>query len=217
MQKRYPSSSVAFTTHYSSIVLDKSFILSDRSINKIVDDNDFYILLVGSLEQRYKGFDLVFYAYSKIRNKFDNIKILVIGDGCYKEELEYLAAELRIKQNVSFLGKVSREEVFVYMDNSDLFIMPSRTEGLPRALIEAMARGMPAIGSDVGGIPELLSCDFLFEKENINDLAELLDKIIPNYALRSKMSQLNLNAAQDYRSDLLEIRRNRFYSYLASE
>ena len=217
MQSRYTSNPNAFTTHYSSIILDKSLILSEKKINKNFSNDCFNILMVGSLEQRYKGFDLVLDAYYKVKNNFSYVMFYIIGDGIYKQELEDLVTKLQIQHHVCFLGKMSREEVLGYMDKADLFIMPSRTEGLPRALIEAMARGVPAIGSNVGGIPELLSPEFLFEKENINELTQLLNKVIPDDTLRLRMSQSNLKMAQEYSSDLLEIRRNSFYSYLSDE
>lgn len=217
MQHRYVASKNAFTTHYSSIILNKSLILDEKPIKSATSDNFFNILMVGSLEQRYKGFDLAFNAYNEIKDGFQYVRFYIVGDGIYKRELLDLAVDLKIQNNVHFLGKISREQVLGYMDEADLFIIPSRTEGLPRALIEAMARGVPAIGSNVGGIPELLSDDFLFEKENFNELARLLSNVIPSYALRLKMSQLNLKVAKNYSSDLLEIRRNKFYSYLASE
>ena len=210
LQKMYVASPNASPTNYSSIVLDKSLILSAKSIRQFDCNYCFNILMVGSLDQRYKGFDLVFLAYHKVRNKFHSVKLFIIGDGIYRQELEDLANRLKIRHHVCFLGKVSRDEVLDYMDTADLFIMPSRTEGLPRALIEAMARGVPAIGSNVGGIPELLSNEFLFEKENVFELVQQLYKVIPDYSLRLKMSRLNLKVAQDYRSDLLEVRRNIF-------
>lgn len=217
MQARYIAASNVFTTYYSSIMLPRNLIVQRRIISKFSNDIDFNILLVGSIEQRYKGFDLVLVAISQIKEIFPSIKVSIIGDGIYKKELIELAISLGIEDRIYFLGKISRSAVLDIMDNADLFIMPSRTEGLPRALIEAMARGLPAIGSNVGGIPELLSSEFLFEKENISELAELLARVIPDYSLRLEMSQLNLKTAQEYRSDLLEIRRNSFYSYLASE
>lgn len=217
MQSRYTASNKAFTTHYSSIILDSSIILKEKNITDFDEVEKFNILMVGSLEQRYKGFDLVLEAYHKIKNNFQNIKIYIIGDGIYKQELVDLATKLQIQHQVYFLGKMSREKVLETMDQADLFIMPSRTEGLPRALIEAMARGVPAIGSKVGGIPELLNDEFLFEKENITELTKLLLRVIPDKILRMKMSQLNIEIAKEYRSELLESRRNKFYSYLASE
>lgn len=217
MQSRYKASNKAFTTHYSSIILYNYIILKEKNIIAFDAVERFNILLVGSLEQRYKGFDLVLAAYHKIKDNFQNIKIYIIGDGIYKQELVDLVNRLQIQHQVCFLGKMSREKVLEIMDQADLFVMPSRTEGLPRALIEAMARGVPAIGSNVGGIPELLNDEFLFEKENLTELTKLLLKVIPDKTLRVKMSQLNIEIAKEYRSELLESRRNKFYSYLASE
>ncbi|GAB3976194.1 glycosyltransferase family 4 protein [Plantactinospora veratri] len=80
-----------------------------------------------------------------------------LGDGRYRPRLERLATDLGVRRQVHFTGTISAAtEVRRQLDAADLFVMPSRTEGLPKALIEAMARGLPAVATSVGGIPELL-------------------------------------------------------------
>lgn len=101
-----------------------------------------------------------------------------MGDG---EPARYkkLAEELSVSELVHFDGvKSTSDEVYQWLDEIDYYMQPSRTEGLPRALIEAMARGLPAIGSDRGGIPELLQNNCVFDISDSAGLATLMERFI---------------------------------------
>lgn len=214
LHQRYPAKTNAYTTHYSSINLPRSFFNSDN-IRKNISKEDFNILLVGSMDQRYKGFDLVIKAISLVNFK-ERVILNIVGDGIFKYELIELAAAEGLSENIIFHGKLSRHQVFDIMKRCDLFIMPSRTEGLPRALIEAMATGLPAIGSNVGGIPELIDKDFIFKSENIEELSKLIT-LIYDYDDISQISRQNFLKAQEYSDDILQQRRAKFYNYVMEQ
>ena len=74
------------------------------------------------------------------------------------------------------MGSLPHNEVFEWLDTIDIYAQPSRQEGLPRALIEAMSRGLPAFGARTGGIPELLEPDYIISnnKNGINEICEIL-------------------------------------------
>lgn len=214
MQAAYPTSSGAFTTHYSSIQLDSTLIVGSREIEQVSSDCSFSILMVGSMEQRYKGFDVMIRALRILCDNNFNVVVKIAGEGAYKAELELLVHKLGLSQHVFFLGLLSRSSVLSLMDEVDLFVMPSRTEGLPRALIEAMARGLPALGSNVGGIPELLHNDFIFESENYAQLASMIGALIGDIPRFSEMSKANIEVARAYEIDELRVRQRAFYQYL---
>ena len=84
-----------------------------------------------------------------------DVRLCLVGDGKHRPELERRAAALGVSERIEFRGQLaSCELVRQELDRADLFVLPSRQEGLPRAMIEAMARGLPCIGSTVGGIPD---------------------------------------------------------------
>ncbi len=211
MQKRYPANLRAFSTYYSSISLDDN-VFHNRNIRKKVNKENFKILLVGSLEQMYKGFDIAILAISNLSFK-DKTLTHIVGDGIYKEYLERLIKERNMEDYFIFHGKVSKEEIFKLMEDVDVFLMPSRTEGLPRALIEAMSKGLPAIGSNVGGIPELLPNEWIFKSEDHIDLSEKITQIYYNDNIED-ISKVNMLKAKEFRSDILQKRRNKLYSVL---
>lgn len=211
MQKRYPSNKGAFITHYSSISLPK-YIFVDENIRYKFSNDMFNIFMVGSLEQRYKGFDIAIKAVSMLPFK-DKVFLNIVGDGIYRKELETLSKDFGIDNNVKFYGKVANSEIFNLLKKMDLFLMPSRTEGLPRALIEAMAMGLPAIGSNVGGIPELLDEEWIFESENEEELSEKISDI---YFMQDiyNISFYNMQKAKEYEDSILQSRRESLYLYL---
>ena len=211
MQIRYPANKSSFSTYYSSITLDKN-VFQDKNIRQKINKDDFKILMVGSLEQMYKGFDIAIKAIARVEFK-DNVKVHIVGDGVFRNQLQEFAKHKNMNDSCIFHGKMSREQIFNLMEEVDLFLMPSRTEGLPRALIEAMSKGLPAIGSDVGGIPELLSEEWIFKSEDDLALSQKISKI---YYLGSveEISMVNMEKAKEFQSDILQERRKEFYSVL---
>lgn len=132
-------------------------ILSETIIQKIPlinkHNDTLNLVSVGRLVHQ-KGFDLLLDAFSKLNNK--NIKLTIIGDGPLREELEAIAKNLDIDERVSFLGFV--KDPYKIIRDSDAFILPSRYEGFPNIVLEALACGTPVIATPApGGIKEILS------------------------------------------------------------
>ncbi len=113
------------------------------------------IVFVGSLAQLYKAPDVLIDAFATCQPHID-AELVIVGSGRYQHELEERAKDHRIGGCVHFCGQLTNPvDVRSELDRADLFVLPSRVEGLPRAMIEAMARALPCIGSSVGGIPEI--------------------------------------------------------------
>jgi glycosyltransferase involved in cell wall biosynthesis len=175
------------------------------------------IVGVGRLAQMYKGVDTLLEAIARCRSMDLDVRLVWAGDGRYRAVLERQAASLGVGEAVSFVGEVpAGAGVRAVLDGADLFVIPSRTEGLPRALIEAMARGLPCIGTCVGGIPELLPESDLVAPDDPEALAERIRAVLLDPGRRDVMSERNLARAREFRSDLLRERRNAFYRELRS-
>ena len=170
LQRRYPCASseyavsdveleceAPFTTHYSSVELANSDFAPHPHV--LDPSRAARIVTVGSLAQAYKGVDVLIHALSAVRRSGHSCELTVVGDGRLRPKLETLAASAGVP--VRFTGHLTRAKVVRELDASDIFVLASRTEGLPRALIEAMARGLPCVATRVGGIPELLDSDAL--------------------------------------------------------
>jgi glycosyltransferase involved in cell wall biosynthesis len=141
-----------------------------------------------------------------------NIEVVIVGDGKFRPKIEYLAQKLGISDRAYFRGMLPfGAAVRAELDAADIFILPSRTEGLPRALIEAMARALPCIGSEVGGIPELLPPEDMVPANDSLALAEKIRAIIKDPQHMAQMASRNYQTAKEYSSPILQEIRRKFY------
>jgi glycosyltransferase involved in cell wall biosynthesis len=108
------------------------------------------------------------------------------------------AGALGLASAVEFLGQLDRDGVRRALDAADLFVLPSLTEGLPRALLEAMAKGLPAVASAVGGIPELLPSEFLVPAGQPDQLAQSIRRLMSADAEREAAAERNRFVARAF-------------------
>lgn len=213
LQRRYPPNKKATTTHASNVVL-KNEVFREKALNLTSLPDVLRILSVGSLEQLYKSPDIVLKAISELKTFGYKIHLTWLGDGSYRESLIQMAKDLNIDLEVSFRGNVSTEEVLSELERSHLYLHVSRTEGLPRAVIEAMAKGLPCIGTKVGGIPELLDEEALINKNNIEQLVLKMKYFFQNIEVLNKQAKQNLQKAKTFEYKILEERREKVYKCL---
>jgi len=217
LQRRYAPGPRTFTTNFSSIeIAGSDFVPEPPPIR--MDRSSCTLVTVGTLQQLYKGPDVLIDAvYHALREGLD-VRLRLIGDGQYRPQLEAQVRRLGLGRNVAFLGeRTSGQAVREELDRADLFVLASRTEGLPRALIEAMARGLPCIGSTAGGIPELLPGEDLVPPGDARALERKIREVLSDPDRRKRMAARNLAAARSYHSDVLGARRVAFYRHLKDD
>lgn len=214
VQRRYPPNERAFSTTYSSIELaEEAFSAAPRYFVK--RSGPVRLISVGTLEVLYKGFDVLIDAVAACTKAGLDVQLVIVGEGRCKPELEAHARHCGIARQVHFAGRLPPgEAVRTELDRCDLFVLASKTEGLPRAMIEGMARGLPCIGSAVGGIPELLDAEDLVPAGDPAALARKITEVASDPKRMTQMSTKNLAKARDYHASLLTERRREFYQYL---
>jgi glycosyltransferase involved in cell wall biosynthesis len=132
---------------------------------------------VGRLAET-KGQSVLLNAFSRIHDKYPESWLMLAGKGRLESELRSLAAELNINQRVIFLGY--RTDIFEVLKACDVFVLPSIAEGLPGALLEAMATALPVIASRVGGVPEILNSPDLgtmVSPSSVDELAHAMERL----------------------------------------
>jgi glycosyltransferase involved in cell wall biosynthesis len=213
-QQSYPPAPGAYTTNYSSIELPGWQILPQPREFKPAN-RTFRLICVGTLKIMYKAQDVLLRALAEVRNSGCDATVTFLGDGRYQPAMEHLARDLGLQQHVEFCGNLpAGDAVIAKLDESDLFVLPSRQEGMPRAAIEAMARGLPCIGTRVGGIPELIGTDELVPPDDVTALASKILELLRDPTRMSQLSARNLNVAAGFTSDVLRARRIAFYERL---
>lgn len=211
LQLRYPNP--RFTTNYSSINLsDEYFATEPKDYRE--KNRAFELVFIGSLAQMYKAPDVLLRAVAICHQVGPRLNLTLIGEGKHRVELQRLASELGIESTVVFAGQLASTTVRTKLLQSDLFVLPSRTEGLPRAMIEAMACALPCIGTSVGGIPELLPQQDLVECGNAIELACKIMEVLSDRTRMAEMSARNLSRALFFKKSILDERRHEFYTYL---
>lgn len=212
LQRRYPAGPNTESFYYSDVELAAE--LAPRARAGALKPA-WKLLTVSSLAQLYKAVDVQIDAVSALRRQGVDIDLTVIGDGKHRHELEQRTASLGLCAHVHFFGQLpSGAPIRAQLDAADLFLLPSRAEGLPRAMVEAMARALPCIGSRVGGIPELLPPEDLVPAGSAEALARKIREVITDPDRMRRMSEQNLRRARDFQDDVLRERRVAFFRFV---
>ncbi|MDM5356495.1 glycosyltransferase [Peribacillus sp. ACCC06369] len=149
------------------------------------------ILSMGRLVEK-KGHHILMQAFQKIRGKFPNATLTIIGRGELEEHLNSLANQLNLGESFRLLNHLPKDQVRDQMTNADIFCAASLeaadgdVEGIPNTLKEAMAVGVPVISTNHAGIPELITNHkegVLVQENNVDELAEALEFMLTNIEL----------------------------------
>jgi len=211
LQQRYPCNGKTVScsdVSLPSINDDSLLIRRINKINQMTKDKPIVLGTVAAVNVRYKGQQYVIKAISKLNKEGYNFEYHLVGGGD-KSYLKSIAEKYNVADKVKFLGTLPHEKIFDYLDNIDIYIQPSKQEGLPRALIEAMSRGCPSLGSKVGGIPELINNDLVFQKGSVHEICELLKRMYQKVMIEE--AKRNFEKAKEYDRNLLNIRRVSFF------
>lgn len=214
LQQRYPAAATAYSTSYSDVDLPaEAFVAGGRSgvFRSAVPT----VVSVGAMAHRAKGFDVLLDAIACCARRGVRINVRIVGDGKLRPELEQQVCRLGLGPHVIFTGQLAGgAAVRAELDNADLFVMASRHEGLPRAMIEAQARALPCIGTRVGGLPELLNETNLVAPDDPDALSAHILAMIGDPVRRAHESAHNLRRARTFSHTELAGRRLRFLEEL---
>ena len=218
LQNLYPPKAFTdpscFTAAYSSVELADDSFGTARIWAE--GQKEFIITHASNYFNSYaKGHLTVMKALQKVRKDGYNAKVRFIGDGPMRSEFEQKANELGIADSVEFLGRMANgDEVRKRIADSDMLILPTYAEGLPRVLLEAMSIGLPCLSSPICGIPEILKPEYLYDFDDYEGFASGIEKFVSNPQLMTQVSAENLQTAQKYNSSTLNQRRKDFYDKL---
>lgn len=221
LQKRYPATNAKITVAASNVIIKKSDIIEPQDRLNHADDialrfknthqKPIKIGVLGMLYPIKSPLEIVEAINSVLKQGY-NVELHFAGDGHLMNNIEEKSKELNINNRVRCLGSLaSGKEVFDFLDSLDLYIQFSKTEGIPRSLLEAMARSCPVISSNVGGIPEFVSDTFLVQSGNISELSNKIIDVLSNaetYRINIKNSH---KSVQNFTEEKLKSKRFEYY------
>jgi len=215
LQKKYPSNGM--TESISNVCLletnNNLFLKRIEKINKgFIDGQTIKFGIVGSPLIRYKGVHVALKALKKLSNEGTKCTLQVLGKGEEKEVHKYIKS-LGGEDIIDFKGIIpSGQPVIEWMSRLDIYLQPSFQEGLPRALLEAMSTGCPALASSTAGIPEILNSEMLHEPGDWRHLYSSMKLLVSSPNLMKIEASRNFNMTKDYSEDFNNMRRKTIFS-----
>lgn len=216
LQKIYPTSKrTEFESYYSSVELPDDFYFKPRTL----DSNEPFVLchVSNQIKSHNKGYLIAIQTLKILKeNGIKNVSLKFAGYGELIPELTDYSKELEVEESVEFVGHLTFNELRTFLLSSNLMILPTVSEGLPRCIIEAGATGLPCISTPVGGIPELLPNNLLFKPKDAQQFASSVISIIEDKKLYEKISKDLFEMSQEFNRTVLTNRRTQFYRQLQS-
>ena len=164
-------------------------------------DSDIVVVSAGDLNPN-KNNRIIIEAFSLIKNK--NIHYAICGTGMLEEELKQLSKDLGIENNIHFLG--FRSDMPEVLAASDIFVMPSFREGVPRSILEAMDLGLPCVGSKTRGIADLIDegkGGFISKPKDAEGFAKVISELGENPELRRSFGLYNRDKVKYYSKEIV--------------
>lgn len=213
LQKRYPTEGKSVNVSNVSLPGLNEDALNKR-IKKIQDKTEGKKIVIGTVaavDVKYKGQQYIIDALGELKRQgITDYEYHLVGGGD-SSYLKHIAEKNNVADQIKFLGAIPHENIFDWLETIDIYTQPSRQEGLPRALIEAMSKAVPAFGANTAGIPELLESDFIFSntKKNTKEICEILRNF--NEEKMLNQAKRNFKESKKYEKNTIETKRAEFF------
>lgn len=214
LQRRYPThGKAAAISDVELQPVDDSVL--ERRLEKIQNHSgSVKLATAAAVNVSYKGQQYVIEALARLKEQGNTIFEYHMAGGGDNSALKALAQRLNVEDQVVFEGSLPHDKMFAWLDEMDIYIQPSLQEGLPRSVLEAMSRGLPALGSRTGGVPELLGDRYIFARKSVNGIMELLTQLSGDEM--QTMAKKNFEHAKAFQKEILEAKRYEFYADFAA-
>mgnify|MGYP003303063645 CR=1 FL=1 len=221
LQKRYPTNGK--TINCSNVELaEMTNVVLDNRINRIKEYDTTTKYIIGTaagIDVLFKGQEYIIRAIGALKEKgITCFEYWLVGGGT-ASRLMKIAEECHVTEQVKIMGQIPQSKIYDWLDEIDIYAQPSRQEGLPRAVIEAMSRGVPCIGAKTAGIPELLEEDYVFSnsKTEVEEICNILMRMINDKTKLQDSSKRNYEEAKKYQRNTLIEKRTAFFKEFVDE
>ena len=218
LQKKYPTKGRCMGCSDANIIAIEEKSLENRiyKIENLKQEDTIKFGLIGPLNVKYKGHKTAIKALHLIDGQ-RNFELHLLGSGD-SSKIKKIATKYQMMDHIYFDGTLpGGDSVYQWMDKVDILLIPSLTEGLPRALIEAMTRASVTIGSNVGGIPELIGEEVTVKAKDYKQLAEKIETIIQSKEQMRNIAEKNYNKSLEFNKEVLFEKKDKFFKEFIEE
>lgn len=212
LQEKYPSNANQVGCSDAIIPEVTDDILQMR-LSNINYKKSFSLGLTGNTSVEYRGHDTLIEVMALLRKKGYDVNVRFAGNPSGKPDRLKYASSLKVEQYVIFDGYLNQEEMFEWIDNDiDILVMPTLAETLGRAVIEAMSRGCPVIGSKETALPEQIGNDCIANARDVKSIADIIEHMITDEDYMKLCAIENYWRAKKYSNKITDRVRKQFYS-----
>jgi len=214
-QRYYSEKPLHFVAHYSSLGLKRGFYAQPRRYPDVQPMTIAHVSNQIRLDGR-KGEANIIKALALLKREGLVVNIEFAGDDWDNstEKINQFAKENGVTEQVKCIGFLSRQQMSEFLDRCQLFVLPTKAEGLPRVIIEAIAKALPVITTPASGNPELIPNKFMVDYDDIEGIARLIKEIVTHPDVYESASKQNYEHSLLYEASILEKRRDAFYTNL---
>ena len=218
LQSKYPCDRPSVGVS-DCIIREPSEVMLQKRVASIQNKDCKTVVLMNAaaIDVRYKGQEYVIKAIPLVNQAGIRVKFYVVGNG-NKSYLYQIAEKCGVLDQVIFTGGLSHEDVLTLMAESDIYIQPSLTEGIARSVVEALSTGCCCIGTDTGGLTELIADDFRIKPRDFDQIANLVIRYV-HYPkdVKMRISENAFERSRLYGVDRLNKKREEYYKYVYSD
>lgn len=208
LQEEYPTKGKAIGISNVDLKEVNDGVLKQR-LKKIEQTDCKHLLFctIAAVDVKFKGQEYMIKAIKELKKHGYTIKYILIGGG-NQNRLKKIARSCDVEKDVIFTGAIEHSQIFELLDKADVYIQPSLQEGLPRAMIEALSRGLPAIGFRTAGIPELISDKYVCKRKSVRDICKCIMEL--DIAAMKQAAIQNHEKSKEFLFETLNKRREMF-------
>jgi glycosyltransferase involved in cell wall biosynthesis len=208
LKKKYKGS--CFSEIISDVIIDNILAPQEIDINRFTSEV-FEIGLVGSFIGYYKGHEVLLKAISKLpKHILKNIEIYFIGVGDY-DRVKKKAEILNLIKNIKYIGLMDHKDVIDLYKSLSLYVQPSYLEGMPRSMLEAMSMGCPVLASTVGGMPDVITQNYLHKPGDYKRLSQQIEMFYEQRKCLEQEAFNSLKRVVPFLQKNLDSKRKEFY------
>ncbi len=209
LQNRYPNNNICLSCSDVVIHNEKNILENRLKLYSNINTRKIIFGNISNIDMKYKGQKYLLLAARELIKEGYNIEVDFVGNG-KGNKLKHLVKKHKMDDYIRFLGPMPHDKIFEFLKKIDVYVQPSIAESHGRVIVEAMSVGCPVIGSNVGGIPELVNHQYVFKKKNYKDLYRKMKNLLVNKNIYES-TKYSIQKSSEFNQTILLNKRDKYY------